>query len=64
MAGRKKGDKALVVAAAQADGAGIGRIRMQTDSGCLIRSLHPFDIRLDIAWYYRSHRCLAGLRRD
>jgi transposase-like protein len=42
VAGRKKGDKALVVIAAQADGAGIGRIRMQPIQDASSGSLHPF----------------------
>src|SRR5579864_3349250 len=40
--GRKKANKALVVIAAQADGPGIGRIRMRMISDASARSLHPF----------------------
>lgn len=42
VAGRKKGDKALIVIAAEADGAGIGRIRMRPIQDASAGSLHPF----------------------
>lgn len=40
--GRQKSNKALVVIAAQADGPGIGRIRMRMISDASAGSLHPF----------------------
>ena len=40
--GRQKSNKALVVIAAQADGPGIGRIRMRMIPDASARSLHPF----------------------
>jgi hypothetical protein len=42
VAGRKKGDKALIVIAAQADGLGIGRIRMRAIQDASAGSLHTF----------------------
>lgn len=42
VAGRKKGDKALIVIAAEADGAGIGRIRMRPIQDATAGSLHSF----------------------
>jgi hypothetical protein len=42
VAGRKKGDKALIVIAAEADGAGIGRIRMRPTQDASAGSLHGF----------------------
>lgn len=42
VAGRKKGDKALVVIAAEADGPGIGRIRMRPIQDASAGSLHRF----------------------
>ena len=42
VAGRKKGDKALIVIAAEADGAGIGRIRMWPIQDASAGSLHSF----------------------
>jgi len=40
--GRKTGSKVLIVIAAQADGAGIGRIRMRAIQDASADSLHPF----------------------
>ncbi len=42
--GRQKTNKALVVIAAQADGPGIGRIRMRVTAAASAASLHPFVI--------------------
>jgi transposase-like protein len=42
--GRQKANKALVVIAAQADGPGIGRIRMRMIADASADSLHPFVI--------------------
>jgi transposase-like protein len=42
VAGRKKGEKALIVIAAQADGPGIGRIRMRPIQDATAGSLHSF----------------------
>ena len=42
VAGRKKGDKALIVIAAEADGRGIGRIRMRPLQDASAASLHWF----------------------
>ena len=42
VAGRQTESKALVVIAAQADGPGIGRIRMRTIEDASAESLHPF----------------------
>ena len=42
VAGRKKGEKALIVIAAEADGAGIGRIRMRPIQDATAGSLHSF----------------------
>jgi transposase-like protein len=42
VAGRKKGDKALIVIAAEADGLGIGRIRMRAIQDASAGSLHTF----------------------
>ena len=42
VAGRKKGHKALIVIAAEADGLGIGRIRMRAIQDASARSLHTF----------------------
>lgn len=42
VAGRQRGDKALIVVAAQADGSGIGRIRMRAIQDASAGSLHPF----------------------
>ena len=42
VAGRQHGDKALIVVAAQADGSGIGRIRMRVIQDASAGSLHPF----------------------
>jgi hypothetical protein len=42
VAGRKKGDKALIVIAAEADGPGIGRIRMRPIQDASSGSLHCF----------------------
>lgn len=42
VAGRKKGDKALIVIAAEADGPGIGRIRMRAIQDASAGSLHSF----------------------
>ena len=42
VSGRQTAKKAWVVVAAQADGAGIGRIRMRMVEDCSAASLHPF----------------------
>jgi hypothetical protein len=42
VAGRKKGHKALIVIAAEADGPGIGRIRMRPIQDATAGSLHSF----------------------
>jgi hypothetical protein len=42
--GRPKTNKALVVIAAQADGPGIGRIRMRMIGDASADSLHPFNV--------------------
>lgn len=42
VAGRKKGEKALIVIAAEADGPGIGRIRMRPIQDASAGSLHSF----------------------
>lgn len=42
VAGRKKGDKALIVIAAEADGQGVGRIRMRPIQDASAGSLHAF----------------------
>lgn len=42
VAGRKKGEKALIVIAAEADGPGIGRIRMRPIQDATAGSLHSF----------------------
>jgi transposase-like protein len=42
MKGRRRGEKSLVVIAAQADGNGIGRIRMRVIPDASAGSLHPF----------------------
>lgn len=42
VAGRKKGDKALIVIAAEADGPSIGRIRMRSIQDASAGSLHSF----------------------
>lgn len=42
VAGRKKGEKALIVIAAEADGPGIGRIRMRPIQDAAAGSLHSF----------------------
>jgi transposase-like protein len=43
-AGRGSRDKALIVVAAQADGKGIGRIRLRSISDASAASLHPFVV--------------------
>jgi transposase-like protein len=42
VAGRRRGDKALIVVAAQADGKRIGRIRLRMIRDASAESLHPF----------------------
>ena len=42
VAGRKRGDKALIVIAAEADGKGIGRVRMRPIQDASAGSLHEF----------------------
>src|SRR6266851_2557994 len=42
--GRQKANKALVVIAAQADGPGIGRIRMRMIPDASAENLHPFIV--------------------
>lgn len=62
-AGRGVEDKALIVIAAQADGKGIGRIRLRMIQDASAASLHPFVERLHRARQHRAHRWLARLRR-
>ena len=42
LAGRQHGDKVLIVVAAQANGSGIGRVRMRVIPNASAASLHPF----------------------
>ena len=42
LAGRQHGDKVLIVVAAQANGSGIGRVRMRVIPDASAASLHPF----------------------
>ena len=61
VSGRQTESKALVVIAAEADGPGIGRIRMRVIEDASAASLHPFVQRFRRAGKYTPHRRLARL---
>jgi ISXO2-like transposase domain len=61
MKGRRRGEKSLVVIAAQVVGNGIGRIRMRVIPDASADSLHPFIEASAELGSYDPHRWLAGL---
>ena len=62
--GRQTDAKALIVVAAEEDGAGIGRVRMRTIPNASGDSLMAFRRRVDRTRQRGPYRRLAGIRRS